>query len=96
MDAQANRERGSDLFEIHDKLQQNGKELEGIVSRFLSIGEKLEAVESKKNPKIEPDLQPLVKRPPGRITDLYMDADGWRQLNQTLGTVCSKMERILL
>lgn len=93
MDGQANRERGSDLFEIHDKMQQNGKELDGIVSRFLSIAEKLEA----ENEKIkEPDLPASLSRPPGRISDLYVDAEGWRQLNQKLGTVCSKMERILL
>lgn len=90
----ANRERGSDLFEIHDKMQQNGKEMEGIVNKLLSISEKLEVTEHEKV-KETGDLPGVLKRPPGRITDLYLDSDGWKQLNQRLGAICAKMERLL-
>jgi hypothetical protein len=87
------RERGSDLFEIHDQMQANGKTMEEIVSRLSMISDRMEASDEIVKSIIGPDA-PQPKRIPGRITDLYNDAEGWKQLNQRLGTICSKLDRL--
>ena len=92
----ANRERGSDLFEIVEGLQQNGKTFESLFNRLVAIGNKLVDDSGSGDKDSGNVLQPANKPSmPGTISSLNNCVTGFTQLAKKFETHIMKLERII-
>lgn len=95
-DQQACRERGTELFEIKEGFETNGKRYESLLIRLTAIGNRLvdeSGVESGMQNKIpEPASKPML---PGGITDFQHIVNGFSKLADRLEQQISKLEKII-
>jgi hypothetical protein len=94
---QAARERGTDLYEIHQALMQNGKELEIALSDLIMIVNKLQEAgpEPSSLNKTPTELRYSEKLNAGVVRDLYACAEGGALQVKTLINLISKLSKIV-
>lgn len=85
-------ETASELFNIHESFNDQGKRLLDVLNRLVNIGNKLS--DDSGMEKIC-GAEPKLERQPGIIANLYNEIDGFRSLNNNLETVVSKLEKFI-
>lgn len=93
----ANRERGTDLFEIVNGLQSQGKMFDSLLSRLITIGNKLsDESNDERKEKSEPgNLAPKPAPRPGAVTELNNCVYGYTNLVERFEAQISKLEKII-
>lgn len=94
MDTQAQIEKGSDLFEIHQQFLVEQKNMYENISRLETLYGKLENLSEEKQLSSEQKLADAPRRP-GLVTELYEDARVLRNCNKRTQDLLTKLEKLI-
>lgn len=87
----ADREKQSELIELHSRWQELGDRLDKCLNRLTSIGNRL-VDETGQQPTSNEPTPKTLERMPGLVRDLYNDADGFQSLINKIESRLSKIE----